>query len=463
MARCVSSVRPFQQYGGDDVSHVIMDWRPKNCIAHVYMSRVAHKADQTITITGAKGTLTVDGSQVIHHDDEGHQLSKTVHHCIEKNVIRKMVLEFGDWISGYTQTFSTSLANSQDTVLVVDAIKASLTSRQVQHPLLLSKQRSSITTERKRNLLNTAPGRGYKYSTSASPVESVKRFTLNTGSTIPIIGLGTRRAQTPGEVRDAVNIALRTGYRHIDIAESSGNEREIAEAIKDSGISRSEIWITTKLDNRWHTRVDQAVERSLKELDTTFIDLYLMHWPICSDPDNPTMQLPNWNFIDTWKELQKISRNQVRNIGVSNFGIMHLEALLVDPSCYITPAVNQIELHPYWPSPNLLNYCRENGIHCTAYSPFGSSHAPLLQDSVLREISRLRNRTEHQILLKWGIQRGTSVIPRSLNDLRIKENIHLNALELTENDMNRLNSMTSRYKSCVDYWLPGRVFFPDDT
>ncbi|KAJ5817098.1 hypothetical protein N7447_009331 [Penicillium robsamsonii] len=463
MAHCVSSVRPFQQYGGDDVSHVIMDWRPKNCIAHVYMSRVAHRATQTITITGAKGTLTVDGPQVIHYDDEGRQLSKTVHQCIEKNIIRKMVLEFGDWAAGRTETFSTSLEDSQDTVLVVDAIKASLTSHQVQHPLLLSKRKSSITTDRKMMLRNAAPRRGYTCSTSASLAESVKRFTLNTGSTIPMVGLGTRSAKSPGEVREAVRIALRIGYRHIDIAESSGNEREIAAAIKDSGIPRNEIWITTKLDNRWHIRVDQAVERSLARLDTTFVDLYLMHWPICIDPDNPPRQLTNWNFVDTWRELQKIPRSQVRNIGVSNFGISHLETLLVDPSCHVIPAVNQVELHPHWPSPNLLNYCRKNGIHCTAYSPFGSSHSPLLQDPVLRQISRIRKRTEHQILLKWGIQRGTSVIPRSVNGFRIKENLDLDAFELSEEEMDRLNDIRSRFKSCGDDWLPGKVFFAYDT
>ncbi|KAL2833818.1 NADP-dependent oxidoreductase domain-containing protein [Aspergillus cavernicola] len=459
MANSVSSVRPLQQYSGDDVSNVIMDWGPKNCMSHVHMSRVAHRPVQSIAVTGTKGTLLADGCQVMHYDIEGRQLNKTVHQCIEKDVIRRMTQEFGDWATGRTDTFSSGLENVQDTVLVVDAIKDSLTSRQVQHPLFLSTKSPRIPSSSP--LVKASLGRGSSYSTSACSMKKGMVFPLNTGSTIPSVGLGTRRAEWAGQVREAVRTALQAGYRHIDTAESSGNEYEIGQAIKDSGVPRNEIWVTTKLDNRWHGRVAQALETSLSTLDTGYVDLYLMHWPICVDPDDMTRQLPNWSFIETWKELEKLSRNKVRNIGVSNFGISHLE-MMRHACCDIVPAVNQIELHPYWPSAKLLKYCAEHGIHCTAYSPLGSYNSPLLREPMLHRISQKTGRTKHQILLKWGIQRGTSVIPRSVNPSRIQDNFGLEGWKLTNGEMGRLNSLITRLKSCGDDWLAGKVFLGDD-
>ena len=162
-----------------------------------------------------------------------------------------------------------------------------------------------------------------------------KTFTLNTGAKIPAIGLGTWQSQ-PNEVKYAVEAALRAGYRHIDTALAYGNEAEVGEGIKLSGVPREEIWITTKLDNPWHKRVEEGIESSLKSLGVDYVDLYLMHWPSSTDPTDLKKHYPDWNFVDTWREIQKIpATGRAKNIGVSNFGIKNLEILLNDPSCKV--------------------------------------------------------------------------------------------------------------------------------
>src|SRR5262249_20058154 len=142
----------------------------------------------------------------------------------------------------------------------------------------------------------------------------------------------------PGQVRDAVKVALQKGYRHIDTALAYGNEKEVGLGIKDSGVPREEIWITTKLDNPWHKRVHEAIESSLKSLGVNYVDLYLMHWPSSTDPNDLSKHLPDWNFVKTWAEMQKLpASGRVKNIGVSNFGIKNLEILLNDPSLKTIP------------------------------------------------------------------------------------------------------------------------------
>lgn len=182
-----------------------------------------------------------------------------------------------------------------------------------------------------------------------------KTFTLNTGDKIPAIGLGSWKSM-PNDVEKAVEIALRNGYRmatpppisisrsnplgHIDAALAYGNESEVGNGIKNSGVPRSEIWLTTKLDNPWHKRVEEGIESSLKSLGTDYVDLYLMHWPCSTDPDDKSKVYPNWDYVDTWRAMQKlVGTGKVRNIGVSNFGIQHLERLLNDPSCKVTLSI----------------------------------------------------------------------------------------------------------------------------
>lgn len=194
-----------------------------------------------------------------------------------------------------------------------------------------------------------------------------EHFTLNTGAEIPAVGLGTWQSK-PGEVREAVKVALQSGYRHIDTALAYGNEKEVGEGIKDSGVPREEIWVTTKLDNPWHKRVEEGINSSLKSLGLDYVDLYLMvsgtnlqrrwtrsdhfqHWPSSTDPDDLSKHYPDWDFRDTWAELQKLPESgRVKNIGVSNFAIKNLEKLFADSRFKITPAVNQVELHPNNPS-----------------------------------------------------------------------------------------------------------------
>ncbi|KAF2276060.1 Aldo/keto reductase [Westerdykella ornata] len=287
-------------------------------------------------------------------------------------------------------------------------------------------------------------------------------FPLNTGATIPAIGLGTWQSK-PNQVREAVRVALQKGYRHIDTALAYGNEAEVGQGIRDSGVPREEIWITTKLDNTWHKRVEEGIESSLKSLGVDYVDLYLMHWPSSTDPDDLSKHLPDWDFIATWAEMQKLpASGRVKNIGVSNFGIRNLEKLLSDPRTKTVPAVNQIELHPNCPSPKLLQYCKEKGIHCTAYSCLGSTDSPLAKDQTLKALAEKKGWSAAQVLLLWGLQRGTSVIPKSVTPERIEANFELDGKSLSEEEMKQLDSLPDRFKVCGDAWLPIKVFFGDD-
>lgn len=151
----------------------------------------------------------------------------------------------------------------------------------------------------------------------------------------------------------------------------------------------------------------------------------------------------------------------MRNIGVSNFGIRNLEKLLADPSCSTTPAVNQVELHPNNPSPKLLEYCKEKGIHCTAYSCLGSTDSPLYRNEALKTLAERKGKTVQQVLLMWALPRGTSVIPKSVTESRIKANFEVDGWGLGDGEMKQLSGMPERFKVCKDGWLPVKVFFGD--
>ncbi|KAH0843104.1 Glycerol 2-dehydrogenase (NADP(+)) [Fonsecaea pedrosoi] len=299
-------------------------------------------------------------------------------------------------------------------------------------------------------------------TTSQSGKGTKTVFTLNTGAKMPGVGLGTWQSK-PNEVREAVKNALQIGYRHIDTALAYGNEAEVGQGIIDSGVPREEIWITTKLDNPWHKRVNEGIESSLRDLKTDYVDLYLMHWPSSTVPEDLKKHYDDWNFIDTWREMQKlVGTGKVRNIGVSNFVISNLEKLLNAPSTKIVPAVNQIELHPNMPSPKTLAYCKEKGIHVTAYSCLGSTDSPLAHDQTLQKIADAHGKTPQQVLLMWGLQRGTSVIPKSVTKSRIEANFQLDGWELSQEEMDTLSNIKTRFKVCGDSWLPIKVFFNEE-
>ncbi|PSR82938.1 GCY protein [Coniella lustricola] len=291
---------------------------------------------------------------------------------------------------------------------------------------------------------------------------TTKTFTLNTGAKIPAIGLGTWQSK-PNEVKEAVEAALRHGYRHIDTAFAYGNEKEVGDGIKASGVPREEIFLTTKLDNPWHKRVPEGIERSLTALQTDYVDLYLMHWPSSTDPDDLKKHYPDWDFIDTWRELQKlVGTGKVKAIGVSNFAIKNLEKLLNAESTKIVPAVNQIELHPCNPSPKLLEYLKAKDIHASAYSPLGSTDSPLSKNEALLSVAKAKGKSPQQVLLMWGLQRGYSVLPKSVTESRIQANFDLDGWSLTDDEVKSLDGIQERFKVCGDAWLPVKVFFGDD-
>ncbi|KAL3477640.1 NADP-dependent oxidoreductase domain-containing protein [Aspergillus californicus] len=292
---------------------------------------------------------------------------------------------------------------------------------------------------------------------------------LNTPSSIPPIGLGTWQSSSNATL-NAVKHALQHGYRHIDTALNYGNEKEVGEGIRASGIPRDQIWVTTKLDNHWHHRVQEGLESSLADLGLDYLDLYLVHFPCSTDPGDRGRCLDGWDFVRTWQEMQKLlGTGKVKNIGVSNFQIIHLERLLNDPSCTVVPAVNQIELHPYNPSPKLLAYCKSKNIHCTAYSCLGGhSDSPingqtnLTSDPVILKLAESKSKTPAQILLMWGLQRGVSVIPKSVTPSRIENNFDLEGWSLEEEEVAEIDAIKTRSKVVGDAWMPIRVFLGDD-
>ncbi|EWC48946.1 hypothetical protein DRE_00251 [Drechslerella stenobrocha 248] len=288
-------------------------------------------------------------------------------------------------------------------------------------------------------------------------------FTLNTGDKIPAVGLGTWQSK-PNEVRTAVCAALKAGYRHIDTALAYGNEKEVGEGIKDSGVPREEIWITTKLDNPWHKRVEEGITSSLTDLGVDYIDLYLIHWPCSTDPADESLltAYEDWDFIDTWREMEKLpASGRVRNIGVSNFDQTQIHRLLRSGP-KIIPAVNQVELHPNNPTHNLTKLCAEKGIHCTAYSVLGSTNSPLVKDQTLAGIAAKHGRSIQQVLLAWGLHHGYSVIPKSVTPARIEANFQVDGLVLEEDDIKALDVLPDRFKVCGDDWLPHKIFLDRD-
>jgi len=188
-----------------------------------------------------------------------------------------------------------------------------------------------------------------------------------------------------------------------------------------------------------------------------------MHWPSSTDPNDLKKHLPDWNFIKTWQEMQKLpATGKVRNIGVSNFAIKNLEILLKDPSTKIVPAVNQIELHPNNPSPKLVAYNASKGIHSTGYSCLGSTGSLLYKDKALLELAEKKGKTVQQVLLVWGLQHGWSVIPKSVSKERIEKNYEIDGWELSSEEMHTVDNLKDRFKVCGDAWLPVKVFFGDD-
>lgn len=280
---------------------------------------------------------------------------------------------------------------------------------------------------------------------------------------MPILGLGTWKS-APGEVYDAVKIALRAGYRHIDCALIYGNEAEVGNALADAFsegiVDRSDVWITSKLWNDAHApgNVRPALNETLRDLQLDTIDLYLMHWPVAQKPGTTMPQSPDdlvsldeQPLAETWAAMEAlVDDGLARHIGVSNFSVPKLQALLQDAETY-APEMNQVELHPYLQQPDLLAFAEENDVHLTAYSPLGSFDRPdemkaddepiLLNDATLASVAQKHDATPAQVLISWAIHRGTAVIPKSTSEGHIKENLEAAHLELTDADMEVLSKL----------------------
>jgi 2,5-diketo-D-gluconate reductase A len=259
-----------------------------------------------------------------------------------------------------------------------------------------------------------------------SAVPSIK---LNNGVEIPQLGFGTFQIP-PSETRSATLEALRAGYRHIDTAEMYGNEREVAQAVRDSGVPRADVFVTSKLNNGYHDpkAAQSAFEKSLAVMEFDYLDLFLIHWPLPAVGD----------FVETWKALEKMyASGRVRAIGVSNFQMHHLDRLLVKTS--IVPAVNQIEIHPYFAQNDLRAYDKEHGIATEAWSPI--AQGDVLGDPVINVIATRIGRTPAQVTLRWHIQRGDIVFPKSVTPARIAENFATFDFELSANDMAAVSAL----------------------
>ena len=254
---------------------------------------------------------------------------------------------------------------------------------------------------------------------------------LNNGQRIPQFGFGVFLIPPP-QTEAAVSHALQAGYRHVDTAEMYGNEAEVGQAISKSGLSRGEVFVTTKLSNDAHQPDDArlAFEGSLKALGFDYVDLFLIHWPLPTRYDG--------DFVSTWRTLEEFYRDgRARSIGVSNFQPHHLRRLHTERE--ITPAVNQIEVNPYLTQGELHRFCAEHEIVVEAWSPLGRGR--VLADPTVDDIARRYGKTPAQVVLRWHIERGDVVFPKSVTPSRIRENIDVFDFELTGEDVEAITAL----------------------
>lgn len=262
-------------------------------------------------------------------------------------------------------------------------------------------------------------------------MSDVPKISLNDSNSIPQLGIGV--FQVPPE--DTVNVvlkALEVGYRHIDTAEMYGNEQQVGDAVKQSGVDRAEIFITSKLNNDFHKPDDakQAFAETLNKLSVEYIDLFLIHWPLPNRYDG--------DFVSTWQTLEEFKRDgRAKSIGVSNFQVPHLERLAAEAET--VPAINQIELQPYFQNRAVAQYNSEHGIATEAWSPI--AQGDVLDDATVKAVAAEIGKTPAQTVLRWHIQKGYIIFPKSATPERIEENFALFDFELSDEQMKRIDGL----------------------
>lgn len=260
---------------------------------------------------------------------------------------------------------------------------------------------------------------------------TVPMVTLNDGNQIPQLGFGVFKVP-PEETAAAVRSALEVGYRHIDTAQMYGNEKGVGRGIHDAGLDRGHVFITSKLNNGFHRPDDarRAFDETLRELGTDYVDLFLIHWPL------PTLY--DGDFVSTWKTLEDFKADgRARSIGVSNFQIHHLQELARETG--ITPAVNQIEVHPYCTNDALRAYGTEHNIVTEGWSPI--ARGKVLGDPVVQRIARASGAHPAQVVLRWHIERGDVVFPKSIQPQRMLENFEIFDFELGDEEIEALTAL----------------------
>ena len=269
---------------------------------------------------------------------------------------------------------------------------------------------------------------------------AVPQITLNNGRSIPQLGFGVFQIE-PKDTAEAVSTALKVGYRHIDTAEMYGNEREVGEAVAKSGLDRADVFVTSKLSNDAHLPEDArlAFELSLQELGFDYVDLFLIHWPLPTRYDG--------DFVSTWKTLEEFYRDgRARSIGVSNFQPHHLRRL--HENTEVPPAVNQIEVHPFLTQDEVRGFCAEHGIAVEAWSPIGQGLE--LDDPTIVSVAQRVGKTPAQVILRWHIQRGDIIFPKSVTPSRVKENFDIFDFELADGDVAEISALNKDQRTGPD-------------
>ncbi|MFD1672403.1 aldo/keto reductase [Agrilactobacillus yilanensis] len=269
-------------------------------------------------------------------------------------------------------------------------------------------------------------------------MQKIPNVLLANGKSMPQLGLGVFKVTKATEVKNAVKWALDAGYRMIDTAAFYGNEALVGEAIAESGIPRSDLFITSKLWNsvRGYDETKQAFNETLQRLQLDYLDLYLIHWPAPG-------------YVESWQAMEELyGLNKIRAIGVSNFEIEHLNDLMSKTA--ITPMVDQVETHPYFQQKDLNKFLTEHSIYHEAWGPLGQGKSGLLEDPVLTEIAKAHDKTVAQVVLRWHVQRNEIVIPKSIHENRIKENIEIFDFKLSKNEMAKIEAIDTNERSGRD-------------